>query len=113
MARAGREAPRGRSLLTAPSPVTAAARDPTNGGDGGARGVTWSGRRGRGRRRGAGRGGGGRPRGRGGGGGDEGEVAELDGAVEEARGVAAGGAVGEVDLVLPHPVAGADRVDGH
>src|ERR1700709_1252416 len=48
MARAGREAPRGRSLLTAPSPVTAAARDPTNGGDGGARGATWGGGGGRG-----------------------------------------------------------------
>src|ERR1700712_4801545 len=66
MARAGREAPRGRSLLTAPSPVTAAARDPTNGGGG-----------------------------------------------ENARRVAAGGGVGEVHLVLPHPVAGADGVDGH
>jgi len=41
------------------------------------------------------------------------EVAELDGAVEEAAGVATGRAVLEVDFVLPHPVAGADRVDRH
>src|SRR6185369_12683016 len=47
------------------------------------------------------------------GGGDEGEVAELDQAMEEAGGVAAGGPVGEVDLVLADPVAGADGVDGH